>query len=143
MSSNTLPPRFKSPVNNIWCSSANYCKGYYSIFYMLMALNAFIFWKPQSYTVLSDDAAICSVATNPAMAAKVMWYNSVEMYYQKPSACKTNCTEIIFFPTQLQHISFLWGKLHIICFLTNGSEIGVESHLNLYCVLHTTMLHKE
>lgn len=50
---------------------------------------------------LSDDAAIWSVAANPAMAAEVMWYNSVEMYYHKPSVCKTNCREIIFFPTQL------------------------------------------
>lgn len=68
---------------------------------MLMTLNAFIFLKPQSYTFLPDDTAICSIATNPAMATRVLWYKSVEMNYQKPSACKTKRTEISFFPIQL------------------------------------------
>jgi len=39
---------------------------------MLMTLNAFLFLKPQSYTFLPDDTAICSIATNPAMTTSVI-----------------------------------------------------------------------
>lgn len=110
---------------------------------MLMTLNAFILLKPQSYTFLPDDTAICSIATNPAMATTVIRHNSVEMNYQKPSACKTKSAEVVFFTLQLRHSNFLWGKLHITFFLTNGSEIGIKSHLNLCCALHMTMLYQE
>lgn len=37
-----------------------------------MTLNAFILLKPQSYTFLPDDTAICSIATNPAIATTVI-----------------------------------------------------------------------
>lgn len=67
---------------------------------MLMILNAFILLKPQSYTFLPDDTAICSIATNPAMATSKIRYNVVEMNYQKLSVCKAKCTEIAFFPIQ-------------------------------------------